>query len=141
MRTVALSRKAVELLAEHRDQRPLAAPATSSGRVRAARRCARTTSWHGSTVPPSSAPASTPLRFHDLRHTYAALMIAVNAHVKLLQHQMGHARDDHARPLRTPLPEMTGPVMDALDALTATKKPEPAAARVEAEWKDAGDPR
>jgi integrase len=32
-----------------------------------------------------------PLRFHDLRHTYAALMIRAGAHPKLLQSQMGHA--------------------------------------------------
>jgi integrase len=32
----------------------------------------------------------TPLRFHDLRHTYAALMIAAGAHPKLLQAQLGH---------------------------------------------------
>jgi integrase len=31
-----------------------------------------------------------PLRFHDLRHTYAALMVAAGAHPKLLQAQMGH---------------------------------------------------
>ena len=30
------------------------------------------------------------LRFHDLRHTYAALMVAAGAHPKLLQAQMGH---------------------------------------------------
>lgn len=29
--------------------------------------------------------------FHDLRHTYAALMVAAGAHPKLLQAQMGHA--------------------------------------------------
>jgi integrase len=33
----------------------------------------------------------TPLRFHDLRHTYAALMVRAGAHPKLLQSQMGHA--------------------------------------------------
>jgi integrase len=32
----------------------------------------------------------TPLRFHDLRHTYAALMVAAGAHPKLLQAQLGH---------------------------------------------------
>jgi integrase len=32
-----------------------------------------------------------PLRFHDLRHTYAALMIAAGAHPKLLQAQLGHS--------------------------------------------------
>jgi integrase len=31
-----------------------------------------------------------PLRFHDLRHTYAALMVAAAAHPKLLQAQLGH---------------------------------------------------
>jgi integrase len=31
-----------------------------------------------------------PLRFHDLRHTYAALMVAAGAHPKLLQSQLGH---------------------------------------------------
>ncbi len=31
-----------------------------------------------------------PLRFHDLRHTYATLMIAAGAHPKLLQAQLGH---------------------------------------------------
>ena len=32
----------------------------------------------------------TPLRFHDLRHTYAALMVAAGAHPKLHQAQLGH---------------------------------------------------
>ena len=32
-----------------------------------------------------------PLRFHDLRHTYAALMVAADAHPKLLQAQLGHS--------------------------------------------------
>jgi integrase len=32
-----------------------------------------------------------PLRFHDLRHTYATLMVAAGAHAKNLQAQMGHA--------------------------------------------------
>jgi len=32
-----------------------------------------------------------PLRFHDLRHTYAALMVRAGAHPKMLQSQMGHA--------------------------------------------------
>lgn len=31
-----------------------------------------------------------PLRFHDLRHTYAAFMVAAGAHPKLLQAQLGH---------------------------------------------------
>lgn len=31
------------------------------------------------------------IRFHDLRHTYAALMISIGASIKLLQQQMGHS--------------------------------------------------
>ncbi len=31
------------------------------------------------------------IRFHDLRHTYTALMIAQGAHVKFIQSQLGHA--------------------------------------------------
>jgi integrase len=31
-----------------------------------------------------------PLRFHDLRHTGAALMIAQGAHPKLIQSRLGH---------------------------------------------------
>jgi integrase len=40
------------------------------------------------------------LRFHDLRHTYAALMVAAGVHPKYLQAQMGHSSIRHARPLR-----------------------------------------
>ena len=32
-----------------------------------------------------------PLRFHDLRHTAAALMIAQKAHPKLIQSRLGHS--------------------------------------------------
>jgi hypothetical protein len=41
----------------------------------------------------SRAPHSvlTGFRFHDLRHTYAALMVAAGAHPKYLQAQMGHS--------------------------------------------------
>jgi integrase len=40
---------------------------------------------------PAVARASlAPLRFHDLRHTYTALMVAAGAHPKLLQAQLGH---------------------------------------------------
>lgn len=31
------------------------------------------------------------VRFHDLRHTYAALMVAAGAHPKYLQAQMRHS--------------------------------------------------
>jgi integrase len=32
-----------------------------------------------------------PVRFHDLRHTYAALMVAAGAHPRYLQAQMGYS--------------------------------------------------
>lgn len=32
-----------------------------------------------------------PLRFHDLRHTHAALLIAQGVHVKVLRDRLGHA--------------------------------------------------
>ena len=32
-----------------------------------------------------------PIRIHDLRHTYAALLIAQNANPKYIQAQLGHA--------------------------------------------------
>jgi hypothetical protein len=31
------------------------------------------------------------IRFHDLRHTYASLLIAQGAHPKLISEQLGHA--------------------------------------------------
>jgi integrase len=39
---------------------------------------------------PSGVRNLAPLRFHDLRHTYAALMVAASAHPKLLQAQLEH---------------------------------------------------
>ena len=32
-----------------------------------------------------------PIRFHDLRHTFASLLIANGAHVKFISEQLGHA--------------------------------------------------
>jgi integrase len=32
-----------------------------------------------------------PIRFHDLRHTYAALIIALGENIKFIQRQLGHA--------------------------------------------------
>jgi integrase len=45
------------------------------------------------TTRPSGAKScgSQDARFHDLRHTYAALMVAAGAHPKLLQAQLGHS--------------------------------------------------
>src|SRR5262249_35021708 len=59
------------------------------------------------------------LRFHDLRHTYAALMVAAGAHAKYLQAQMGHSsikvildRYGHL------YPDANRAMLSALDALT-----------------------
>ena len=60
----------------------------------------------------------TGLRFHDLRHTYAALMVRAGAHPKYLQAQMGHSsikvtldRYGHL------LPDENRIVLEALDTI------------------------
>lgn len=59
-----------------------------------------------------------PIRFHDLRHTYAALMVSAGAHPKLLQAQMGHSSIKVTLDLYGHLyPDIVGPVTQALDAL------------------------
>jgi integrase len=32
-----------------------------------------------------------PVRFHDLRHTHAAILIAQGEHPKVIQHRLGHS--------------------------------------------------
>jgi integrase len=44
------------------------------------------------------------LRFYDLRHTCASLLIREGASVKAVQAQLGHARVDHPGHLRPPVP-------------------------------------
>ena len=41
-------------------------------------------------LPSVESAGLTPLRFHDLRHTAAGLMIAQGAHPKLIQSRLGH---------------------------------------------------
>jgi integrase len=63
-------------------------------------------------------------RFHDLRHTYAALMVAAGAHPKYLQAQMGHSSIRVTLDLYGHLfPDANRGVLDALDALTAPSTP------------------
>src|SRR5581483_3988679 len=58
----------------------------------------------------------TGFRFHDLRHTYAALMVAVGAHPKYLQAQMGHSSIRVTLDLYGHLfPDANRGVLDALD--------------------------
>ena len=66
----------------------------------------------------------TGLRFHDLRHTYAALMVAAGAHPKYLQAQMGHSSIRVTLDLYGHLfPDANRGVLDALDALTTPSTP------------------
>jgi integrase len=68
--------------------------------------------------------ALTGLRFHDLRHTYAALMVAAGAHPKYLQAQMGHSSIRVTLDLYGHLlPDANRGVLDSLDALTAPSTP------------------
>jgi integrase len=62
-----------------------------------------------------------PLRFHDLRHTYAALMVAAGAHPKLLQAQLGHTSINVTLNTYGHLfPDAFADVGDALDRLVRT---------------------
>jgi integrase len=66
----------------------------------------------------------TGFRFHDLRHTYAALMVAAGAHPKYLQAQMGHSSIRVTLDLYGHLfPDANRGVLDALDDLTAPSTP------------------
>jgi integrase len=70
-----------------------------------------------------------PLRFHDLRHTYAALMVAAGAHPKLLQAQLGHTSINVTLNTYGHLfPDAFADVGHALDQLVhATRRETPAA--------------
>src|SRR6266542_3600282 len=66
----------------------------------------------------------TGLRFHDLRHTYAALMVAAGAHPKYLQAQMGHSSIRVTLDLYGHLfPDANRSVLAELDRLTAPSTP------------------
>ncbi len=66
----------------------------------------------------------TGFRFHDLRHTYAALMVAAGAHPKYLQAQMGHSSIRVTLDLYGHLfPDANRGVLDALDAITTPSTP------------------
>lgn len=67
-----------------------------------------------------------PLRFHDLRHTYAALMVAAGAHPKLLQAQLGHTSINVTLNTYGHLfPDAFVDVGPALDRLVTTSRREP----------------
>jgi len=63
-------------------------------------------------------------RVHDLRHSYAALMVAAGAHPKYLQAQIGHSSIRVTLDLYGHLfPDTNRGVLDSLDAITAPSKP------------------
>lgn len=58
------------------------------------------------------------LAFHDLRHTYAALMVRAGAHPKYLQAQMGHTSASTTLDLYGHLfPDANRSVLHSLDRL------------------------
>ncbi len=88
-RRVYLSGEAIrilrsQLLAREPNELGLVFPNTAGGLLR------RSDFMHRTFRPAVRRAGLEPLRFHDLRHTYAALMVAAGAHPKLLQAQMGH---------------------------------------------------
>lgn len=56
------------------------------------------------------------LRFHDLRHTYASLLLANGAPMKYVQHQLGHSSIKMTMDLYTHLlPEVNEQCVNLLD--------------------------
>jgi integrase len=42
-------------------------------------------------LPAVRASVGEPMRFHDLRHTHAAILISQGEHPKVIQHRLGHS--------------------------------------------------
>ena len=89
-RQIALPKLLTDELARHTEQYPpgsegfvFTAPEGSPMRRRNFRRRA----W----LPAVAASVGQPLRFHDLRHTHAAILIAQGEHPKVIQLRLGHS--------------------------------------------------
>ena len=65
-------------------------------------------------LPAVDASVGQPMRFHDLRHTHAALLIAANTHPKLLQSRLGHTS------IKTTL-DIYGHLYEPLDEIAADR--------------------
>ena len=63
-------------------------------------------------LPGVQASVGEPLRFHDLRHTHVALLVAAGQHIKVIQERLGHAS------IRTTL-DTYGHLFDGLDQSAA----------------------
>lgn len=86
-RTVILPRFLVDELAYHLEDgaKPRVFAAPDGGAL-------RRTNWQPRTwIPAVRASVGLPLRFHDLRHTHAAMLIAQGTHPKVIQARLGHA--------------------------------------------------
>ena len=89
-RSLRLTRSTVEVLAEH--LRVHGSPATNlvfagpdDGPIRGSNFRHRV--WAAAV----EASVGRPMRFHDLRHTHAALLIAAGVHPKVIQMRLGHS--------------------------------------------------
>jgi len=112
-RSITLPQAVAGDLAAHLDQhttrrtdRVFAAP--QGGPLR--RRSFRQRFW----LPAVAASVRQPCRFHDLRHTHAALLIAANTHPKLLQSRLGHSS------IKTTL-DIYGHLYEPLDEIAADR--------------------
>ena len=90
VRSVSLPRFLVDVLARHLERYPstemeLVFSAPDGGSLR--RTNFRRRVW----VPAVAASVGQPMRFHDLRHTHAAILIGQGEHPKVIQSRLGHA--------------------------------------------------
>ncbi len=111
-RTVKLPRFLVDELAQH-----LAAFPSGAGLVFSAERggpIRRTNFRRREWLPAVAASVGVPCRFHDLRHSHAALLIADGSHPKVIQARLGHSS------IRTTL-DTYGHLFDGLDEAAADR--------------------
>ena len=112
-RTITLPRFLVESLAAHLATQPngqsdLVFQAPEGGPLH------RTTFRERFWLPAVRASVGEPCRFHDLRHTHVALLIAQGEHPKVIQHRLGHAS------IRTTL-DTYGHLFEGLDEAAADR--------------------
>jgi integrase len=110
-RQVSLPRYVCETISRHLDQYGvghdgLVFTAAQGGPLR--RTLFRRRTW----LPAVAASVGEPCRFHDLRHSHAALLIAEQVHPKVLQERLGHSS------IRTTL-DVYGHLFDGLDEAAA----------------------
>ncbi|HVM34539.1 MAG TPA: tyrosine-type recombinase/integrase [Actinomycetota bacterium] len=119
-RTLSIPASLVEILAEHLARAPQSEyvfPGANGGPLR--RSNFRKRHWRLAVERAGLAP----LRFHDLRHTCAALLIAQGAHVKEIQMRLGHASVTTTLDVYGHLfPSMDAALTDRLDSVLRDAK-------------------